>query len=267
MTVGAELCGKRADRVGAAGGAIVAPAPELVGDCPHVRRPAIAQHLDRARQIFEIARVARPVGDAEDIESVPVGERRHLDHFEPGRVIAQEPHRPGCISARQHEPVFARGQPVDQFVHHAAEPRKALERAELQELVEQEGDRLAAAGSRTHEKCERCFEGGAGADWCGIGNRERRRANDRAMESLGRRRRAFDVDELGGWTADPLSHLVEQRGSAAAAPGDEHRDAGRRSVERRDDAACQAGSWGHHARPSRIGKRRPERSAAASASG
>ena len=85
---------------------------------------------------------------AEDVERVLDRQRRHVDDFEARRAIAQQPQRARDVAAGQDEAVAARRQAVDEVVQHAAQAGKAFERAQLEELVEQERRRLAAAGAR-----------------------------------------------------------------------------------------------------------------------
>ena len=78
-----------------------------------------------------------------------------MNHFEARRSIAQQPQRARRVAARQHEAVAAGAEAVDEVVQHAAQAREALEGAQLQELVEQERRRLAAARARPREEAER----------------------------------------------------------------------------------------------------------------
>ena len=107
-----------------------------------------------------------------------------------------------------------------QLVQHAAQAGEALERAELEELVEQERDRLAAAGAGAAEEIRAWrrtprARRPRGASPSG----ERRRRGDRAQEPLGRRRRAFDVDlqRRSCGRARSRSCCSERRPAAAAA--------------------------------------------------
>ena len=72
------------------------------------------------------------------------------------------------------------GEAVDELVQHAAQAREALERAQLEELVEQERRRLAAAGARAVVKNASVASNAARAPAARRrSSRERRRGADR----------------------------------------------------------------------------------------
>ena len=153
------------------GSAVLAHRRELVGDRADVGGPAVGERQHRAREVLGVLRfvaAADPrtgdgAGRAEDVERVLGGQRRHVNHFEARRAIAQQPQRARDVAAREHEPVAARGQAVDAVVEHAPQPGKALERAQLEELVEEERGRLARRRARTAEEGQRSVERGARA--------------------------------------------------------------------------------------------------------
>ena len=256
---------ERAHRVGAARAAVLAQRLQLVGDRADVRRTPVGEREHRSRQILRVLGVA--AGRAEDVKRVLDRQRRHLDDFEARRVVAQQPQRTRDVAARQHEPVAAGGDALDEVVQDAPQSGKALERAQLQELVEQEHRRLAGAGPAVREEVERHVERGARARRGRVGDREGRPVDRRTVEALRRRRRALDVDALRRHPAGPLAQLLQQRASSAAAPAEENRDAGWRRVERRGDAPGQRSTRGQHSPSSRNGIRKPCRSAVAIASG
>src|SRR5207247_7280430 len=66
------------------------------------------------------------------------------------------------------------------------------------------------------------------------------------QEPFGRRRNPFDVDRLCRTAADAIAELLKQRRAAAPASTEEHRDPGRRSIERRDYAARQCRTRRQH---------------------
>ncbi len=160
--------------------------------------------------------------------------RRHVNDFEARRAVAQQPQRARRVAAGQDEPVAAGRQAVDEVVQHPAQARKAFEGAELEELVEQERRRLAAAGARAVEERQRRVEGRARAGGGGSPAANGDVLRDRAQEPLGRGRRALDVDVLRRRAADAIAQLLQQRGPAAAASAEQDRNARRRSVERRE---------------------------------
>ena len=163
------------------------------------------------------------------------GQRRHVDDLEPRRAVAQQPKRAGHVAAGQHEAVAAGRQAVDEVVQDAAKPREALERAHLEEFVEQHRDRLAAAGAGAAEEGERGVERGAGPARRRLADRERRRGDDGPQETLRRRRGALDVEVERRGAAEPFAQLLEQRRASAAAAADENGNARRRCVERSQD--------------------------------
>ena len=146
-------------------------------------------------------------------------QRRHVDDFEARRAVAQQPQRAGRVAAGQHEAVAARRQAVDEVVQHAAQTRKAFERPELEELVEQERGRLAAAASA------RASRNASVASKARAARRpaRRRRAGTAtvaaiaAQEPFRRGRGPLDVDVLRRRAADPIAELLQQRRAAAAA--------------------------------------------------
>jgi hypothetical protein len=107
-------------------------------------------------------------------------------------------------------------------VQHAAQARKAFERPQLEELVEQKGRRLAGCGPRARKKSQRRIERGAGAGRRGLADRKRRGRRHGAQKPFGRRRRALDIDVLGRGTAESIAKVLQQSGAAAAASTDEH---------------------------------------------
>ena len=191
-----------------------------------------------------------------------------MDDFEPRRPIAQQPQRARRVAAGQDETVAARAQPVDQVVQHAAETGKAFEGAQLEELVEQEGGVVGAAGAGPRHESQRLIERRTGCRRPGgIDDRERRGGGDGSQKPLRGGRRTLHVYVLRRRAADAVAQLLQDRRPSRPTAADEHGDAGRRRVERRGDTADERGAGGQHARSSRMGIRRPPRSAAASASG
>ena len=207
-------------------------------------------------------------GQAEDVERVFRGDRRHVNHFKARRSIAQQPKRARRVAAGQDETVAAGAEAVHEVVEHPPQAREALEGPQLQELVEQERRVIAAARARPREEAERLIERGAGRRRRSrLDRRERRCAGHRPQKPLGGGRGALHVDVLCHGAADAVAQLMQHRRAPGSAPADEHGNAGRRRVERGGDAASQRGAGSQHARSSRMGIRRPPRAAAASASG
>ena len=207
---------------------------------------------------------------AENVDRVLGGQRRHVDHFEAGGAVAQQPQRPRYVTAGQHEAVAADGEAVGEIVDDTPQAGKALERAQFEKFVEQERGRPAAGRPGAAEQADGRVEGDAcvarrrlGA----LGEREHRDRRERAEEALGRRRRPFDVDVLSDGSSDPLPQQLQERCSSAAAPAEQDRDVGRGRIERRGDAAGQTRTRGQHSPSSRIGIRSCSRSAVAIASG
>jgi hypothetical protein len=125
----------------------------------------------------------------------------------------------------------------------APQPWKALEGAQLEELVEQEGRGLVTRSVRLCEKAEGLIERRARRGRrCGVDPRERRRAGDGAEEPLGRRRGPLDVDVLGGCPAEAVAQLVQDRCPARAAPTHQDGNARWRRIERGGNAADQRGA-------------------------
>ena len=152
------------------------------------------------------------------------------------------------VAAGQDEAVAAGGKSVEEIVEHAAQAGEALERAQLEELVEQERRRFAVRRAGAREKGERRVERRPGARSRRFEAGERRRRTDRLVKPLGRRRRPLDVDELRRGAADPLVQLLQQRRPAAAAAAEQHRNARRRGVERGEQPARDSGARRQHAR-------------------
>src|SRR5262249_29495695 len=163
------------------------------GQRTHVRRAAVGQALYGPREVLGIVATRRR-GEGrrtKDVVRVFGGERRHWDDFEPRRAVAQQARGARDVAAGQHEPGPAGGQAVDQIVEHAAQAGEALERPQLEELVEQERRRLVGGGTTTAEERQRRVERGTGAGFTrrrGIGDGERGRDRDGVEKSLGRRR-------------------------------------------------------------------------------
>ena len=166
LPAGREQRRQRAHRVGAA-----ARSHRRRGfrDRARVRRPAVGQRLNQPGEIvalpihfvFRVRRdahvivVMRPGKRRADFRGA---ERRDVDDLELRRRIAQQPVRARGVSAGQHEPVAARRERADQIAQHGAQPGEALERAQLEELVEQERRRRRAGRARRVEERERGVE-------------------------------------------------------------------------------------------------------------
>src|SRR5207244_2747880 len=165
------------------------------------------------------------------------------------------------------EPVAARGQTLDELGEHPPKPREALEGPQLEELVEDEGGRLAGAGLRARQERKRRVERLSRAGRNLIAHWEGRRARHRSEKPFGGGRGALDVDVLGRAASDSIANQLDDGRFAGAGAADEHGNPRRDGVEGREHAAGQSRTRGQHGRPSRIGKRRPARSAVAIASG
>src|SRR5207247_6736515 len=132
------------------------------------------------------------------------------------------------VSAGEDEAVGARREAVDEIVEHAAEPGEALERAQLEELVEQERRHLAAAGPRARQERERRVKSGAGPGAGLIGDGKRRRRANRTEEALRSGRRALDVHVLRRAACAPVAEQMDESGSPAAASAQQDRNTRRR---------------------------------------
>ena len=113
------------------------------------------------------------------------------------RRVTQQPVGAGDVAGRQHEAVAAFLQRLQQLAQYVSQTRKALERAQLEDFVEQE-NRGPVEAACAREVRERLVEGVAGArrSVLGTGRGKWRRRADGGEESLGRARRPFDVDVL-----------------------------------------------------------------------
>src|SRR5205085_10903419 len=129
---------------------------DLIGERSHIHRPAIAERLNGTGEVLRLLRI---VGrGAEHVERILSGELWHVDDFEPRRPIAQQPNRSRRVTAREDEPVPAGGQSLDELVQNAAQAWEALERAQLEEFIEQERRGIAAHRAATPQKRERRVE-------------------------------------------------------------------------------------------------------------
>ena len=227
---------ERAHRVAAA---VLAHRRELVGDRPDIGRSPVGERLHGARGVLGVLRILRPGGQPDHVNRVLDRQAGHVDDFEARRSIAEQPQGAHDVPAREHEPVTAQRDTVDEFVEDPAQAGKAFERAQLEELVEQEGDRIAAAGARPGEVLHRLVKRGARAALSRIASRDRRTRGNRMKEPFRRRRDSFDVNRLRRAPARAIAELLEQGRTAAPASTDEHRDPRRRRIERPDDAARQ----------------------------
>jgi hypothetical protein len=79
-------------------------------------------------------------------------QRRDREDLEPRRRIAQQPVRARGVAGGEHEAVRARAERRDQIAKDRAQAREALERTQLEELVEQERDRAAGRAARLAEQ-------------------------------------------------------------------------------------------------------------------
>ena len=142
--VGRHQRGQRADRVAAARSAVLAHCRELVGRARARTRAGRRRAPDGARKIVGfVRRVVRPApasaGVGPRISSVSSAVSAGMwITSKRDESIAQQPQRARDVAARQHEPVAARRDAVDEFVQDAAQARETLERPELEELVEAE---------------------------------------------------------------------------------------------------------------------------------
>jgi hypothetical protein len=202
-------------------------------------------------------------------------ERRDVDDLEACRRVAQQPVRARHVPAGEDEAIPARRQRADQVAQHRAQAGEALERAQLEELVEQERGRRRAGRARGVEEGERRVERLAGAGLrrllrVGLG-RERRRVPQRLQKTFGRRRDRFDVHVLRLAAADEVAQPQQQRGAAAAAAAEHDGDArtgSAGSIECREHAPLERGPFGDHHRPfPSIGMSIPLSTAVAMASG
>ena len=175
---------------------------------------------------------------------------RHVNHFEAGRPLVQQPERTRGVPAGEDETILAGREAIHEIVQDGPEPREALECAQLEELVEEERRRLAAGGPGAREKRQCGVEGRTRSRRGDRPAGERRRARHRAQEPLWRRRRPIDIDVLRVGPSDPIPQLMEQRRASASAASEKDRDARRRRVDRREDTARESRSWRlHGARP------------------
>ena len=200
-------------------------------------------------------------------------ERRHVNHFEPRRRLAQQPQRAAHVPAREHEPVAARDDGAEQIPHDVAQAREVLERAELEHLVDQERGRPAVCRARPREECDSRLEGGQRrrGRQRHVAGHERRVQAERPVEALGRARRALEIHVLAVLRPEARLQIAEERTAPAAAAAQKHGDARRRGVDDGLDASQQRGARDRHGPTSRAGLRigsvTPCRSAVASASG
>ena len=184
-------------------------------------------------------------------------ERRDLDDLELRRRVAQQAMGPRGVAGREHEPVAARPQRPDEIAQHAAQAREALERPQLEELVEQERRGRVSGDAGRVEECQRCVEGRARAGVLAVVGRsrtarERRRLTHRGEEPLRRRRDPLDVDVLRRRAAEEIAQPQEERGPPRAAAAEDDRDArtaSGRSVKRRQDSPLERRPLRNHHRP------------------
>ena len=83
---------------------------------------------------------------------------RDVNDLERRGHVAQQPVRPCGVARGQHESVAARRQRRNEIAQHRAKSGEALERPELEELVEQERRRRVTGRARRVEKGERGVE-------------------------------------------------------------------------------------------------------------
>ena len=135
-----------------------------------------------------------------------------------------------------------------QLTQRCPEAREALERPELQHLVQQECGRLvAAARSGLIEKRERGVE--RLARRCGLRARrhpERRRLDDGAVETLGRCGRALDIDVLALRSAEPLAQAIEQLRPSGTEVAEHHRDARWSRIDRGEYSSLEGWAGRRH---------------------
>ena len=86
-----------------------------------------------------------------------------MHDFELRRRVPEQPVRAGDVSRGEDEAVRARGERGDEVAQDAAKAREALERAELEDLVQQERRGAATRRARPLEEGERRVERLAGA--------------------------------------------------------------------------------------------------------
>ena len=159
------------------------------------------------------------------------GERRDVDDLEPGRRVAQQPVRPRHVARGQDEPVAARCEHVDQVAQDRAQAGEALERAQLEELVEQERRRRVGRGPRAVSRNASAASKAArapgsprpGSLWrCasnGDASRDRVRGSAPASSRCAPRR--CTATRCGRQIAQPQ----QERRAAGAAAAEEHGDA------------------------------------------
>src|SRR5262245_37894595 len=220
--------GERADDVVGAWSATLAHGDQLVGNGPYVGRPAIAQRLDGASRVLRFLRVVgrKMTGrQPEHVKGVLDRKWWHVNDFEAGRPIVQESERPGGVAAGENEAVLAGRQSVHEILEDGPEARETFEGAELEEFVQQERDRLAAASADVRKERERRVERRARASRGDRTGRERRGARDRVEEPFWSRRRAIDIDVLCVGSPNAIAQLLEQRRAPAAAATEQHGDA------------------------------------------
>ena len=182
------------------------------------------------------------------------------------------------VPRRQHEAVAARGERADRVAEDRAQAREALEGAQLEELVEQEGRRSVAGRACGVQECERGVERLAGArrrprDVCMVRWKRRGLAN-RLVEPLGCRRYRLDVDVLRRRATEEIPQAQQERGASGAAAAKHHgnpRSSAGRAIQCGQDPALEGRPLRDHHRAgpplSSEGMSMPRRRAVSIASG
>jgi hypothetical protein len=119
--------------------------------------------------------------------------------------------------------------------------REALERAQLEDLVEQEGTWLAARATRVIEERQQRIERFARGCRSTLGGtpRKRCRRDDGLQKALRCGGAAFDVDVLRGTASDAVPHALQKPRPPAPASAKDDRDSRRSCFQRASDAPLE----------------------------
>src|SRR5262249_20366789 len=130
---------------------------------------------------------------------------------------------------------------IRKIVKHASQSRKTFKRPKLKKFVEQVRRWLVLVDARAAEKRHRPLESVARPGSRG-GRRDGRFGHNGGQKPFRRGFRAPHVNKRGLSASEPVAKLLQQRGAAAPAAAEQHRNPRGRSVQRCDNPSgeCDA---------------------------
>ena len=179
---------------------------------------------ERGHAPGEIVRFGVPVG-GDDVANLADRERSHRQELDPIAGQLRPAAGPVLEAGAQHEAVRAVRDGARDLGLRLPQAGKALEGADLEDLVEEERRPAAVRVARVHQEGEERIEGLPGTVGRHRGGPEGGPRGDDGVAALRRHRDALEIDVLARGRAERTPEPLQTLGASGTAAADEQRDA------------------------------------------